>query len=156
MRRTLAVLATCAATAVAIAGCGDAGREQAADRRYVDEVNAAQSQFARRFDRLAADIGATITPAQGRRTLGAFERAVDRTVARLRRARPPQRVVGLHRRLVGEIASYGVQIAAARRAFGSRDPQRVLAAQAKLVTDVQRTSEEINLTIDAINRRLKS
>jgi len=158
MRRRVALLAACAALGFPVAGCG-AGTESSEGANagaYVRQVNAAQIEFARRFGGLSERIGPTLTPAQGRRTLGAFERAVDGTVTRLRRVRPPEQVAGLHGRLVGEIASYGDQIAVARRAFSSRDPQRVLAAQGKLVDAVRQTSADINRTIDAINRQLRA
>jgi hypothetical protein len=159
MRRGLVALVACAAAALLPAACGGDDRpsaERARADRYVAQVNAAQSQFARRFQALARDVGATITPAQGRRTLRAFEDAVDGTVARLRAVRPPSRVGDLHGRLVTEIAGYGDELASARRAFSSEDPRDVLRAQGRLTTGVQRTSARIDRTIDAINARLGS
>jgi hypothetical protein len=156
MRRSLAVLVAGATAVLSAAGCGG-GEGSAARARtdsYVAQVNAAQGEFTRRFDALSQRIGVTITPAQGRRTLRAFEVAVDGTVARLRRVNPPPAVSTLHRRLVAEIAGYGDHIATARAAFGSADRQRMLAAQGRLVTDVERTSARVDRTIDAINARL--
>ena len=144
-----------------LAGCGGGGAAApgagaGSDATYVRAVNAAQTQFAQTFTRLSKRIGATSTPAQGRRTLTAFEDAVHGTVARLRAVRPPERVRPLHGRLVSEIAAYGDHLAAARRAYGSHDARRVLAAQGRLVDEVRATSAQINRTIDAINQRLKS
>src|SRR4051794_7038374 len=158
MRRSLAALVAAAAAALSAAGCGggDGSAARARADRYVTQVNAAQGEFTRRFGALSRRIGTTITPAQGRRRLRAFEVAVDGTVARLRRVEPPPHVGTLHRRLIAEIAGYGDQIATARRAFRSADAQRIVAAQGRLVMDVERTSARIDRTIAAINARLTS
>jgi hypothetical protein len=148
-----AAAAALAAAALATAGCAGAQRDGA--NGYVRAVNAAQGQFKRTFDRLATDITPTSTPQQDRRTLAAFQAAVDGTVRRLRRVRPPERVATLHERLVGEIGSYSGHIEAARRAFATREPRRIIRAQGRLVGAVGRISAAVNRTIDRINARLR-
>ncbi|HSD76486.1 MAG TPA: hypothetical protein VLA98_03750 [Solirubrobacteraceae bacterium] len=154
VRRAAAALLAAAAVVLAGAGCGG-GADRSADRSYVQAVNAAQNDFADRFDRLSSRITSTSTPRQDRRTLAQFQVAVDRVVRRLRAVRPPERVRALHARLIAEISGYRAQIGAARRAFASRDPQRVLAAQGRLVGAVNATGARVNRTIDDINRRLR-
>ena len=148
-RRAVAALAGVVLT-IGGAGCGGSD----GNTRYIKAVNAAQNDFAQRFDRLSTRITATSTPRQDRRTLGQFQLAVEGVVRRLRAVRPPSRVEDLHRRLIAEIGGYSGQISAARRAFASRDPQRVLAAQGRLVGAVNETGARVNRTIDQINDRL--
>jgi hypothetical protein len=152
-RRAVAALAGVVLT-VAGAGCG--GGSSDGNTRYINAVNAAQNDFAQRFTRLSTRITATSTPRQDRRTLGQFQLAVEGVVRRLRAVRPPARVETLHRRLIAEIGGYSSQIGAARRAFASRDPQRVLAAQGRLVGAVNETGARVNRTIDQINTRLRA
>jgi hypothetical protein len=151
MRRALAA-ALVVALGLGLVACGG-DRQQ--ENAYVDAVNHAQGDFAATFDRLSKQITATSTPAQDRRTLRRFRAAVDRAVVRLRAIEVPDRVRGLHGRLVDEISAYGRQIDKARSAFRSRNAQAVLTAQTDLVSEVTRVSGQINRTIDAINGRLK-
>jgi hypothetical protein len=136
---------------VVAAGCGS---DTKAANDYVEAVNTAQNDFAATFERLEGQIGKTSTPSQSRQTLGRFKTAVDKVVADLEAVQPPAKVATLHRRLVGEIASYREQIAGAQKAFSSKDPTKIIAAQAKLVTAVTQVSGAINATIDAINTKL--
>ena len=152
-RRAAAALVVVVLT-IAGAGCGGASSD--GNTRYINAVNAAQNDFAQRFTRLSTRITATSTPKQDRRTLGQFQLAVEGVVRRLRAVRPPARVETLHRRLIAEIGGYSSQIGAARRAFASRDPQRVLAAQGRLVGAVNETGARVNRTIDQINTRLRA
>jgi hypothetical protein len=155
MESPLRAAATAALAAVALAapGCTDADSDAA--NGYVRAVNAAQGEFKQTFDRLATDITPTSTPQQDRRTLAAFQAAVDRTVRRLRGVRPPQGVSALHDRLIATIGGYSDHIATARRAFATREPRRIIEAQGRLVGAVERTSAAVNRTIDRINARLR-
>jgi hypothetical protein len=150
MRRIVPVLL--AVTAVAASGCGS---DTKASNDYVDAVNRAQNGFAASFDRLSSRITSTSSPAQDRRTLDGFKRAVDRTVGQLRAIDVPTRVKPLHAQLVNEIAAYGREIDKAKRAFASGSPQAILKAQTQLVSAVTRVSGQINRTIDQINRKLR-
>ncbi len=153
MRRPLRPLlaAACAVALLGTAGCGDTAEENA----YVEAVNKTQTDFAATFGRLRDQITATSTPEQDQRTLRRFGAAVDETVGELRAIDPPEEVVALHRRLVGDIGRYGTEIEKARRAFGSADPQRVLAAQTDLVSEVGDISGDIDATIGDINKTLR-
>ncbi|HYF25653.1 MAG TPA: hypothetical protein VD931_07955, partial [Baekduia sp.] len=111
--------------------------------------------FAQTFERLRDRITATSTPQQDRRTLASFRAAVDDAVGDLRAIEPPQEVAALHRRLVGQIGSYGTALERARRTFGSADARRVLAAQAQLVERISTISGSINATINEINDELR-
>lgn len=161
MRRPARSAFAAVAVVLALAGGGCGGgdgttRSGADERRYVTAVNAAQNEFAQRFGRLSAQITPTSTPRQDQRTLARFEAAVDDVVRRLRAVRPPPAVRALHARLIAQIAGYRGHIAAARRAFASGDPRRVLAAQGRLSGAVRDTGERVNRTINAINARLRA
>jgi hypothetical protein len=152
MRRLLPVLLA-VATAIGVAGCGEDPAKQR--NAYADAVNQAQSDFAQSFRSLSRRITSTTTAGQGRRTLQGFEDAVDHVVTDLRRIDAPADVQPLHRRLITEISDYGREIRRAKRAFATGAPQRILDAQAKLVTATTAISSRINRTIAAINRQLQ-
>lgn len=149
---TLLSLLTALMLAVALPACGDDVEKSNA---YVDAVNKAQNDFAVTFDRLNKSITSTSTPAQDRDTLGRFQSAVEDVTRELRAVNPPEAVAGLHRKLIEEIGGYGEEVAKARKAFASTDPQKVIAAQTALVTAVTSIASRINTTIDQINRKLR-
>jgi len=140
------------ALAVVLPGCGDDVEKSNA---YVDAVNKAQNDFAVTFDRLNKSITSTSTPAQDRDTLGRFRSAVEDVTKELSAVDPPEAVATLHRQLIREIGGYGNEVAKARKAFASTDPQKVIAAQTDLVTAVTSVATRINTTIDQINKKLR-
>ena len=150
--RAAIVLVLVLLAAVAAGGCGGDVKE---NNEYVDAVNKAQNEFASTFDRLNAQITSTSSPKQDRATLKRFQDAIDKVVADLDKVKPPDEVKDLHKELTGEISSYGGEIAKARKAFGSSDPAKVIAAQTQLVTAVTQVSSRINSTIDSINKKLR-
>jgi hypothetical protein len=150
-RAVLAVMLVLVA-ALSAAGCGGDVKKNNA---YVDAVNRAQNEFASTFDRLNAQITSTSSPKQDRATLKRFQIAIDKVVADLRSVTPPDKVKPMHKELIGEISSYGGEIAKARKAFASSDPAKVIAAQTQLVTAVTSVSSRINSTIDKINKKLR-
>ncbi len=154
MPRLLRPLALVAALILALvaAGCGNDVEKSNA---YVDAVNKAQNDFAVTFDRLNGSITSTSTPAQDRKTLGRFQSAVADVTKRLRAVEPPEAVASLHKQLIQEIGGYGEEVAKARKAFASTDPQKVIAAQTDLVTAVTSVATRINTTIDQINKKLR-
>lgn len=151
-RTTLLGLLAALALSVVLSGCGDDVKESNA---YVDAVNKAQNDFAVTFDRLNGSITSTSSPAQDRATLGRFQSAVEEVTKELGAVKPPEAVATLHRQLIREIGGYGGEVAKARKAFASTDPQKVIAAQRDLVTAVTSVSGRINTTIDQINRKLR-
>jgi hypothetical protein len=151
LSQPFALVATLA-LALALAGCGnDVGKSNT----YVDAVNKAQNDFAVTFDRLNGSITSTSTPSQDRKTLGRFQAAVADVTKRLSAVEPPEAVATLHGQLIREISGYGDEVAKARKAFASTDPQKVIAAQTDLVTAVTSVASRINTTIDQINKKLR-
>jgi len=151
LSRPFALVATLV-LALALVGCGnDVGKSNT----YVDAVNKAQNDFAVTFDRLNGSITSTSTPAQDRKTLGRFQAAVADVTKRLSAVEPPAAVATLHKQLIREISGYGDEVAKARKAFASTDPQKVIAAQTDLVTAVTSVASRINTTIDQINKKLR-
>ena len=151
--RALSVLAALLLVpAVAAAGCGGNSQERG---DYVKAVNDAQNRLAKRFSTLQSQIKATSTPQEDQRTLTGYETAVREAVTSLNGVNPPNGFDGLHKRFVGEIADYGTEVRRARSSLDSTKPERVIAAQRRLVTAVGQISARINATIAAINRKLK-
>jgi predicted small lipoprotein YifL len=151
MRRAL--LALCAVLSlVGVAACGDKNSQRAND--YVTAVNRAQNDFAATFNKLQAQITPKSSPKQDRATLGKFEKAIDRVVAQLRAVQAPANVKTLHAQLVAAIASYRDAVEKARRAFATKDRDKLVKAQASLVRSVTRISARITRTINQINDKL--
>jgi hypothetical protein len=148
MRRALGGIVA----AALLAGCGSGDVDEA--NRYVDAVNRAQTQFAGTMDRLSGRINAGSTASADTRVLRSFDQAVARVVGDLRGITPPERVAGLHRRLVGEIDSYGSRVRRETGTLRAKDPRRLVAAQQRLLSATDAVSRDINSTIAAINRRL--
>jgi hypothetical protein len=148
MRRVL--IALCAA--LALGGCGSQKTQRAND--YVNAVNRAQNEFAATFNKLEGQITAKSTARQDRSTLKKFEQAIDRVVAQLRAVRAPQNVRALHAQLITAIASYRDAVEKARRAFATKDRDKLVRAQQSLVRSVTRISERITRTINEINAKL--
>ena len=144
-------LVTGVVAALAASGCGETER----NNNYVDAVNKAQNAFAATFERLQGQITRDSTQRQDRQTLTRFQAAIDTVVSDLRAVDTPENVKTLHNRLIAQIASYGDEIDKAERAFKSKDPARILDAQARLVSAVTQVSTKINATIDAINKKLR-
>jgi hypothetical protein len=138
--------------AVVASGCGS---DTKASNDYVDSVNKAQNQFAATFDKLSSQITSTSTASQDRKTLDGFKAAVDKVVAELNSVTPPDKVKGLHARLISEISAYGTEIDKAEQAFATNNPQAIIKAQTQLVSAVTRVSTQINGTIEAINKKLR-
>lgn len=152
MRRRAHLLATVVvALALALGACGGNDEKDS----YVDAVNRAQNDLARRFDRLQTRITPTSTPAQDRRTLSAYEAAVRSAVTELRTVDPPDGLDALHRRFIGDIAAYGSEVRKARERLARGTPRDALVAQQRLVAAVGRISTRINRTIAAINDKLQ-
>jgi uncharacterized phage infection (PIP) family protein YhgE len=151
VRRLLWVLALLALGGV-VAGCGS---DTKAANDYVDAVNRAQNDFARTFNRLRGQVTSTSTPEQDRKTLDGFKRAVEKVVGDLRAVEPPSKVKALHGQLVAELASYGTEIDKTKRALVKGSPKAIIKAQTQLQTAVTRVNQQIQRTIDAINKKLR-
>ena len=155
MRRSLTFLLALCALGGVLAGCGGNDVDVKQANRYADSVNKAQTDFAATLDQLSAKVTPTSTRAQDDRTLAAFQGAVTQVVGRLRAVDVPPRVADLHQQFIDQIAAYGKEIDRVRPAFGSPDPQKILAAQQRLRTGVATVSTRINQTIEQINTKLK-
>lgn len=151
MRRLSPVLIVVALGLVA-SGCGT---DTKAANDYVDAVNKAQNDFATRFDQLSGQITSTSTATQDRQTLDGFKQAINKVVADFRAVEAPDKVKGLHGRLIAEVSAYGKEIDSAKQAFSNDDPQAIVKAQADLVNAVTRVQAQINKTIADINKKLR-
>lgn len=155
MHKVLALVALCAASAAVGCGGSVSGNTDAA-RSYVAALNRAQGRFATTVTRLSQRVTPTSSAAKDRTTLRAFDGAVSRVVRDLQHIDPPQRVAGLHGRLVADLGAFGDELHSATKAIGSHDASRVRAAQRRLSAATARVSRQVVATIRAINRRLKA
>ena len=154
MRLRIALVAL--ALALLAAGCGSSSNGTKDANRYVDAVNAAQTELATTLDRLTGEITASTSPDQDRRTLRAVDAAVARSVVRLRAIQPPEKVRTLHQRLIAVLGTYGKEVRRETAVLRSNDPAALAAAQRRLLAQTNETSQKLNDTIDAINARLRS
>jgi hypothetical protein len=153
-RRLLAaLLAATVLAAAAAAGCG--GADVNRDGAYVDQVNAAQSQFASTVKRLTGRVTADSSPSEDRRTLRSFTKAVDEVVVDLRRIQPPKPVQGLHRELVSDMDAYAGEVHSAASSLTSGNADKLVASQQRLLRATTTVSEQINRSIDQINQTLR-
>jgi hypothetical protein len=152
----LARAAALLAVVVTLAGCGSGGDGASGERAgYVRSLNAAQSGLAQKFTKLGEKITPTSSAKQDQATLGAYETVVDTTVRQLRAIDPPTGLERLHRRFVAQLSDYGSAVRTARGRISGDDPRAILAAQGRLQASLQRTGQQLNATIEAINKTLK-
>jgi hypothetical protein len=151
--RRLLVALLAATVLVAAAGCGGGNANR--DNAYVDQVNAAQSQFASTVKRLTGRVTADSSPTQDRRTLRSFTKAVDEVVVDLRRIQPPTPVRGLHRDLVADMDAYAGEVHSAASSVTSGDADKLVASQQRLLRATTTVSAQINQAIDEINQTLR-
>lgn len=153
-RPPAALLAALLALVVLLAaGCANGSTDGA--NRYVEQVNAAQTDFARTVRKLNGRVTGTSSPRRDRATLRSFTRAVDAVVADLRRIDPPAPVASLHGRLVRDMEAYAGEVKSAASALRSRDAQRLIDSQQRLMKATSTVSGQINAAITAINRKLR-
>jgi hypothetical protein len=134
-----------------VAGCGG-GKDRDA---YAKALNKAQAGLTQRFAALQSRITPTSNAAQDSKTLRAYEAAVATTVSDLRAVDPPDGLAPLHRRYVDEVAAYGSALRKARAELNRDDARAILAAQGRLRSAVTAAGRRLDVTIQAINQKLK-
>ena len=148
----MSVCAALIACALAIAACGGSSGDGGA--AYVQRVNKAQQDFAARVDKLSQGITSTSSAERDRQTLRSFQDAVDQVGGDLRAIKPPEKVRGLHDRLVRAVDGYGDDVTTAAKALDSRSPAKLRAAQRELAQATTAFGTTLNETIDRINKTL--
>ena len=136
---------------VLIAGCGGDSEENNA---YVDDVNAAQVEFADNVARLSREITEDSSPREDRATLDRFEGAIDGVVDDLRRIDPPDVVDAEHDRLVAAMNGFGTEVEEATDALRDPTRSRIERAQRTLAQATAAVDRRINAAITAINSKL--
>ncbi|MBA3327254.1 MAG: hypothetical protein H0T43_03015 [Solirubrobacterales bacterium] len=135
----------------ALAGCGGDSSENTA---YVDQVNAAQAEFAATVSQVSREITSTSSAREDQRTLARFEGAIDGVVGDLRRIDVPTDVRPEHDRLVSAMTGFGDDIEVANAAL-RRPSRRTLAdAQRTISRATMTVNSRINAAIGAINDKL--
>lgn len=154
-RRLPAALLAVLALALA-AGCGGDDADVAAGNAYVEQLNAAQREFAASIERIDGRVSERSTPRQDRRTLRSFTQAADEVAAKVASIRPPESVGRLHAGLVEDFETYAEEVRTATGSLTSGDADRVMAAQERLLEATDTVTSEINRAIDDINAKLRS
>ncbi|MFL5893598.1 MAG: hypothetical protein ACJ76Z_00630 [Thermoleophilaceae bacterium] len=135
---------------VAAGGCGGDTQKK---NDYVKAINKVQTDFANAASKLQAG-GAGSGEAGAKKTFANLKAAIDKVVADLQGVKPPDSVKALHNELIGEMKSFGQSIQRAGASLGSKDPQKILAAQTQFATDAGQVGAKIGATIDKINTEL--
>jgi len=139
--------------AAGVAACGNGKVERA--NAYVEQVNAAQTEFARVSEDLLARVRPDEPSRANERLLARFVSEVEDLAARLRDIEPPAQVRRQHARLAIAMARFGERVRAAGRDIASSEPGRILDGQAELSDATSGVSREINGSIAAINAALR-
>jgi hypothetical protein len=140
------------ATAAGVAGCSS-GRVNEANA-YVRAVNTAQTTYSRASDQLAPLITPGASTPSSRQALARLTMVARTFAARLREIRAPNRVRGLHQRLIGAVVRLGAGLRTAQAGLTSRDAARILDGQQQLAAASVRARTSINAIISAINGAL--
>jgi hypothetical protein len=137
--------------ALTLAACGG---DTEAKNDYVAAVNRAQTDFVAVVDdsqsRLADNASNEDTATQ----LDMIRAAAAKVVTRLRGVKPPDEVRSLHNSLVREAEGLVVAFRKAATAYRSGDSSRILTAKVDLTNDVTKVNEQLNTTINELNRKL--
>ena len=153
MRTTFTILAVLA-TAV-LAGCGGGGGDNQAND-YALGVQRAQFAFANAFEKQTNQLLKTTKPGATAKTLRAAASAVDEDVAQLQAltSTAPDKVKGLHKRLIGVMSTYSDKLNRAAKLIGPGDPRQFLTAKKTVQLASKQVEESFNNIIRQINTAL--
>lgn len=141
--------------AIALGACGDDADSREAKNAYVRDVNAAQMAFASTVTTVSQQITSKSSPADDRRTLERFEKAIDDVVVQLRGIDVPEDVEAEHERLVTAMTGFGAEIEKATEALEEPDTRSIAMAQRALTNATQTVNGQIDSAIAAINSKLR-
>ena len=147
--RGLAAVAV-ASLALVAGGCG--GNDEAND--YVSEVNAATGRFDDAVTTVASQAPSADSPSQAGKLLDAFAAELDRSASRVKQISPPEDVADLHARLIKRIANLSDQVAAAADELRGASAGRAARELQAFVSKATSEGQEVNNTIEQINRKL--
>ncbi len=145
-RTTLVLLLAVAA----LAGCGNSEERNA----YVDDLNAAQMDFATTVNRLSGSATRDSAQREDRATLNRYQDAIDDIVGELRRIDAPQVVEPEHRRLLAAMRGFGTDIEEVVAALRGRDARAIRRAQGTLADASTVADRAITMAIADINAKL--
>jgi hypothetical protein len=141
-----------------VAGCGGGGSKASSKvhptNRYIDEVNAAQRDFAASVRPISSAVTPTSSSRSDRAALRRLGLAVQALETRLKAIVPPAQVASLQGTLLAELAAYDREIQRTVRRLASRRSGPVLRARRSLVRITHTAGARIDATLTAINARL--
>lgn len=153
----IGLLLTVLMAAAALGGCGASEGNSRKDKNlYVDQVNAAVTNFAR----TVTDVSKSITPdsstREDRRTIRRFEAAIKDVVGTLQTIKVPSDVHKEHGLLVAAMNGFGQEIADAGKAMRRQTIRAIAEGQRKLGAASITVYAKIRSASDAINTRLRA
>jgi hypothetical protein len=151
LRLTAMLLIALAALALGACGGGD---ERKAKNAYVRQVDNAQNEFAQTVTTVSERITQKSSSSQDRKTLQAFQTAIDDVVADLRAIEEPAAVKSEHAQLVKAMSGFGAEIRKATRALRNPDTNTIAEAQRTIQGATQTVNVRIEQAIAAINSKL--
>jgi hypothetical protein len=137
-----------------MAACGGGADERKAKNDYVNQVNAAQSDFAATVAAVSKRITKKSSSSQDRKTLEQFQSAIENVVKDLRAIKVPSAVRSEHGQLVAAMRGFGAQIKQATLALRNPDARTIAAAQRTIQAATQTVNLRIDAAIAAINSKL--
>ena len=134
-----------------IAGCGS--KKVETNNKYVDQVNAAQNEFAATASKLKTDFSSPEKLAASLQPLiDGFKQVADKLAA----IKPPNDVKAAHATLVAGLRTYVAKLTdAVAKVKSAANPAAAAAAAQAVVTATTAASAEFSKNIDAINAILK-
>jgi hypothetical protein len=148
MSLVLVVVAS-AAVALAVAGCGNAEKND-----YVDKVNEIQSNL--QTQATQAISSAPTSPAQAGELVKKLESIFSDAADQLAAVDPPSDVADLHNQLVDKIREVSDEVGKLSDAFESGNPQQIQQAATKLQSAISKSQTALSSLIDQINSQLQS
>lgn len=136
-----------------IAGCGS-DSDTDSNNAYVAKVNAAQTEFSTSAGRVAAGIGGDETTADFRKTVRAFQKAIDTAVTRLRAIDVPEKVTAEHKQIVDAMVGFGKDVQEAGDTLRDPTPTRLAQVPGAMQRAATTVNQRIRTATSAINSKL--
>jgi hypothetical protein len=137
-----------AATALLLVACGSS-----ADNGYVDSVNNVTSQLQSDISQISSEANVN-SPKQAADVFSRVAVRVDAASADLQDIKPPDKVSGLHAKLVSEMKQLGSEAKGAADDIDTGGPAATPGALSQFVTQARRLDVQIRSTITQINSDL--
>jgi ABC-type transporter Mla subunit MlaD len=148
-RRLLLLPIAILVLSLGVVACGgDNGTSTSDKNKYVDQVNAAQQEFSKGFQKLNFAGG---SPSDAKQSLDGLNTVLAKVVSDLGNIKPPDEVKTAHDKLVASVRDFQKVLSENKDAIASGDAQ---AAQ-KFSTAASQFGSEFDATVNQINTKLR-